>query len=341
MKHDSSEWRFFLDTSISGLVACLIYNKNNQKDNKSIVPLLFSTSLSESYEDIKIVLEILNYDIFNWKFIADLKVLNCVAGLNGSYCKFCCIFCLWNSRYKSANQEETLIYHYHSNYESRSDYSINKTTSIVREPLINIDNIWLGPLHIKLGIFTQFSKSLAPKTKMVRGEKVVVNNGNQRAIAFLSDLFKYKSEDKIKSGIFNGPEIRRLMKKRIEFSMNLTPKENACWQSFVELVENFFGNFRSSDYSIKINNLISSFEQNNINVSPKLHYIIHHQDKFPSNCGLLGEEKGENFHQELKVLLKQFKNDYIGMIANYCWLRKIEDIQKFEKVRKPSDKNFY
>ncbi len=57
----------------------------------------------------------------------------------------------------------------------------------------------LPPLHIKLGIFKKFVKSLDPEG---------------RPMKLLKDIFPGLSEAKIK-GVFVGPDTRKLMKNRV------------------------------------------------------------------------------------------------------------------------------
>ena len=55
----------------------------------------------------------------------------------------------------------------------------------------------------------------------------------------LTEMFaKTKSEAKIKAGIFNGPEIRKVICDD-NFQGKLSPVEKTAWEKFVLLVSNF------------------------------------------------------------------------------------------------------
>ena len=51
-------------------------------------------------------------------------------------------------------------------------------------------------------------------------------------------------------------------------------------------------------------------------MSIKVHFLFSHIDQFPSN---LGDEQGESFHQDLKVMDDRYKGRWdISMLADYC-----------------------
>lgn len=161
--YTASEWRLFMDSSTSSFKACLIYNRPSSDSKKMpVIPLLYSTSsvnqdkLTESYEDLRTVLDLLNYRDENWLICCDFKILNVLIGLKGSYCKFCCIFCLWDSRDRKDHWTD-------KNWPQRTDYSqANPAENLIYPALVPIDRILMPPLHIKLGVFAQFIKSLMP-----------------------------------------------------------------------------------------------------------------------------------------------------------------------------------
>ena len=309
----------------------MIYNKRpNDRCKRAVIPLLFSTSLAECYEDLKQVLELIGYERHKWMIVSDLKIINCIMGLKPGWCKFHCIYCLWDTRFKRADQQ----YHYDKRHDLRTSYAVNGDQSIEKPPLVPVDRIWLPPLHVKLGCFQQFIKSLAPGSSQ---------NGNIEAIEFLVEKFKStKTRAKVLSGTFDGPDLRKLVFKfGGEFRSKLSENEKRCWDCLCDLWVNFFGNHRSDDYRMKIDNLINAFRTNSINVSTKIHYLIHHLDHFPPNCGFLGEEKGENLHQEFKIFVRRFKTNLVGLVAHYLWSKKIEDPALVEQVRKIRNSNFH
>ncbi|GBP21209.1 hypothetical protein EVAR_84332_1 [Eumeta japonica] len=107
--------------------------------------------------------------------------------------------------------------------------------------------------------------------------------------------------EKLKGGIFDGPQIRQLMKDT-DFIKVMTVPESDAWESFVLVVENFLGNQKAPNYEEIVQNMLTNFQTLGANMSIKLHYLHNHLDKFPDNLGNYSEEQGERFHQDLKVM---------------------------------------
>lgn len=144
------------------------------------------------------------------------------------------------------------------------------------------------------------------------------------AVAFLFNLFPYKSAAKVQEGTFTGPEIRKLIKHQDEFIKLLNTQEKACWRSFVAVVKGFLGNRRARNYRHLVSRMLECFAANGILMSPKLHYLHDHLDRFAESCGGFGEEQGENLHQELRVFERRYKLNVFEMLVDYCWSRFLE-----------------
>lgn len=106
------------------------------------------------------------------------------------------------------------------------------------------------------------------------------------------------SMEKLKAGIFDGPQIREVMKDS-HFQDSMNNAEADAWSSFTLVVRNFLGNHKADNYSELVENMLSSFRQLGCIMSIKVHYLHSHLDSFPDNLGDLSEEQGERFHQDL------------------------------------------
>ncbi|GBP18033.1 hypothetical protein EVAR_16979_1 [Eumeta japonica] len=125
--------------------------------------------------------------------------------------------------------------------------------------------------------------------------------------------------EKLKGGIFDGPQIRQLMKDT-DFIKVMTVPESDAWKSFVLVVENFLGNHKAPNYEEIVQNMLTNFQTLGANMSIKLHYLRNHLDKFPDNLGNYSEEQGERFHQDLKVMEERYQGQWdCHMMADYCW----------------------
>ena len=138
---------------------------------------------------MKILLDILEYPKYNWKICSDLKVLSLLLGLQLGYTKHMCFLCLWNSREDSS-------YYAIKVWPTRQSSQIGRH-NVHHQPLVSSANVFLPPLHIKLGLMKNFVKAMDQE-----GD----------GFKFLKDFFEaYKSDAKLKARIFVGPEIRKLM----------------------------------------------------------------------------------------------------------------------------------
>jgi menaquinone-dependent protoporphyrinogen IX oxidase len=54
--------------------------------------------MKDSYENIKLLLEKIRYEKYNWNDRGDLKIIVVLLGLQLSYTKVCCFLCEWDIR---------------------------------------------------------------------------------------------------------------------------------------------------------------------------------------------------------------------------------------------------
>ena len=94
--YDPSDWRLFIDSCKRSLKCVLLHNGNQYGS----VPLAHSTTMKEKYEEIKHVMEKIQYNIHNWQICVDFKMVNFLLGQQSGYTKYPCFICLWDSRDK-------------------------------------------------------------------------------------------------------------------------------------------------------------------------------------------------------------------------------------------------
>ena len=93
--------------------------------------------------------------------------------------------------------------------------------------MVTSANVFLPPLHIKLGLMKHFVKAM---------------DRDCDGFKFLKDFFGAdKSDAKLKAGVFVGAEIRKLMLNE-EIDSRLNPLELAAWNALKSLVANFLRN---------------------------------------------------------------------------------------------------
>ena len=89
-QHDPNEWHLFTGSSKVSIKAALLHNGNKFP----FVPIAYTANLKESYENINLLLEKIQYEKYNWNICGDLKVTAFLLG----YTKLCCSRCEWDSR---------------------------------------------------------------------------------------------------------------------------------------------------------------------------------------------------------------------------------------------------
>ena len=107
--------------------------------------------------------------------------------------------------------------------------------------------------------------------------------------------------EKLKAGIFDGPQIRELIKDD-GFLNAMKDAEVQAWSAFTLVVKNFLGNHKAGNYSELVANMLSAFQQLGCRMSIKVHYLHSHLDRFPEN-----REQGERFHQDLKTMEERYR----------------------------------
>ena len=87
-------------------------------------------------------------------------------------------------------------------------------------------------LHLKLGLIKQFVKAI---------------DKDGDCFSYIAKTFPGLSKEKLKAGIFDGPQIRKTMQNQT-FTARMTVAERADWCSYVSVMREFLGNKKASSY---------------------------------------------------------------------------------------------
>ena len=93
------------------------------------------------------------------------------------------------------------------------------------DPLVDRDRILFPPLHIKLSLMKQFTKAL---------------DKDGDCFTYLCQAFPGLTMEKLKAGIFDGPQIWQLIRDP-EFENSMNEVELEAWKAFVLVVKKFLG----------------------------------------------------------------------------------------------------
>ena len=141
---------------------------------------------------------------------------------------------------------------------------------------------------------------------------------------YLCDKFPYLSDEKLKEGIFVGPQIRKLTSDD-QFEETMSSIEKSAWIALKDVINNFLGNNRAPNYKEIVNNMLDKFQEFGCNMNLKPHFLNSHLDYFPENLGAVSEEQGERFHQDIKEMERRYQGRWnINMMGDYCLMMKRE-----------------
>ena len=101
--------------------------------------------------------------------------------------------------------------------------------NVIHNPIVSRDKIMFPPLHIRLGLMKQFVKALSLDSECFQ---------------YLLRNFTGLSYEKIKAGVFDGPQIGTLV--RDQAFIPTVNVQKAAWFIFVGVMKNFFGNKKST-----------------------------------------------------------------------------------------------
>jgi len=142
---------------------------------------------------------------------------------------------------------------------------------------------------------------------------------NSLYFQYLCTRFSSLSHAKIREGIFDGPQNRKLMMDN-SFTDTMTEIEEDAWNAFKEAVKKFLGNIKDPLYKETVRNTLGKFKRLGCEMSLKLHFLALHLDYFPPNLRAVSEEQGERFHQDLKDVERRYQGRWdVNMMADYCW----------------------
>jgi len=180
--------------------------------------------MQEKYENMQVLLKKIGYELHIWQICGDLKIISMLLGQQFGFTKYPCYLCLWDSRAR------------HQHYKVRDWPTRTSLTpgslNVIHESLVDPSKILIPPLHIKLGLMKQFIKALDKTSK---------------CFEYLQMIFPRVSDVKMKEGVFDGPQIRKMFRDNV-FISKINDQEKAAWLSFREVARNFLGNRKSPHY---------------------------------------------------------------------------------------------
>ena len=85
---------------------------------------------------------------------------------------------------------------------------------------------------------------------------------------YICRSFPGLSIEKFKAGIFDGPDIRKLMQDE-NFTLSINSLEADAWRDFVGVAQNVLGNRRATNFEEVIQNALDAYQRLGTNMSIK------------------------------------------------------------------------
>lgn len=116
----------------------------------------------------------------------------------------------------------------------REELVLCRAKNLINNLLVNRDRILFQPLHIKLGLINQFTKTL---------------DKDGGCFSYLCYAFPGLTLKKLKVGPLEVPQICQLI-RGYDFENLKNKVELKAWRGFVLVVKNFHGNNKAKNYTI-------------------------------------------------------------------------------------------
>ena len=185
-------------------------------------------------------------------------MVNFLLGQQSGFIKYPYFLCMWNSRDRAQHYTK-------KDWPLWEELVPCKEMNVINDLLVDRDRILFPPLHIKLGLIKQFTKAL---------------DKDDDCFTYLCQVFPGLTIEKLKAGIFDGPQIRHLIRDP-EFEHLKNEVELEAWKAFVLVVRNFLGNNKARNYAELVINMLTAFRNLGCNMSIKMHNLFSHMDRFP------------------------------------------------------------
>lgn len=116
-----------------------------------------------------------------------------------------------------------------------------------------------------------------------------------------------------------------------------------AWDALKAVIQNVLGKDRAEPDKAKklVATMLQYFENINVSMTLKLHFLHHHLDVFLKQLPTESDEQGERFHQVTMPMEKRFKGKKLdAMLAEVCWWSHKVCLFEDDDMEDPGDTGF-
>lgn len=104
------------------------------------------------------------------------------------------------------------------------------------------------------------------------------------------------------------------------FDVILSNDESIGWDCIKAVIKNFLGKHRADNYRILVADMLDAFENLDVHMSLKIHFLHHHLDYFENQLASESDEHGERFHQiALPMEVRYNRKKLDSLVSDICW----------------------
>ena len=306
---------FDMDNLVSGLQTGLA-KKFKDSGVKKVFLVATAPGVSEDYVNVKKIWLNLGLHKMNRKytFATDLKLCNVLLGLmTHSSCHPCCWCEIERGNLVNKGKSRTIASLnklFWDFFEAKTDKSEAKHYGNVIHPPIISDNLDDSTLVIEVFPPPELHLLIGPVNTLYDGlEKVW-----PRSEEWLN-ICNVKKTD-YHGGKFEGNDSRKLLKK-VDQLEGLAPNNKVvkkyakAFKALNDVVHACYGYDLADDYLVKISSFSVAYLNLKINVTPKIHAVMHHISEFCKKTrrglGPWSEQASESIHHDFKQTWQRFK----------------------------------
>ena len=135
-------------------------------------------------------------------------------------------------------------------------------------------------------------------------------------------------------------QIREVLKDT-DFEELLNLKELRAWEAFKSVCCGFLDNTHVPDYQACIEKLLKSSEYMGWRMSLKIHFLHFHRNFFPPSLGVVSDEHGERFHQDITKMGSNYQGKWNpSMMGDFFWML-LRDIPEAKYTRSSKKTHFW